>query len=347
MRFCSLRAPRARVAAALFGVVLAAGCAPVVYEVVPGGIPTGSKPRAGRNFFAGARLWVNPNNPAGRHAAAWRASRPGDAALLRYLGEQPEVAWIGDWSGDVRAEVDRTVTAMAAAGALPVLVAYNIPKRDCGRYSAGGARGVDGYGRWVRGFAAGLRGRRAVVILEPDAVAASDCLGARDRDARFAALRDAVAVLKQQGAAVYLDAGTATWHRPEQIAERLRRAGVMHADGFALNVSNFVATPLNVAFGEQVSRQVGGKHFVVDTGRNGAGVSRAGVWCNTRQMAVGPAPTTRTGHPLVDAYLWIKRPGDSDGPCNGGPRAGQWWPEYALELARRARARGVRVAAGE
>jgi len=27
-------------------------------------------------------------------------------------------------------------------------------------------------------------------------------------------------------------------------------------------------------------------------------------------------------------------PGESDGACNGGPRAGEWWPQQALELAR-------------
>jgi endoglucanase len=31
--------------------------------------------------------------------------------------------------------------------------------------------------------------------------------------------------------------------------------------------------------------------------------------------------------------LWIKRPGESDGTCNGGPSSGKWWPEYALGLA--------------
>jgi endoglucanase len=35
----------------------------------------------------------------------------------------------------------------------------------------------------------------------------------------------------------------------------------------------------------------------------------------------------------LDAYLWVKVPGESDGPCNGGPPAGSWWQEYALEIA--------------
>lgn len=44
---------------------------------------------------------------------------------------------------------------------------------------------------------------------------------------------------------------------------------------------------------------------------------------------------TATSHGLVDVFLWVKPPGESDGTCNGGPAAGRWWPEYALGLAER------------
>jgi cellulase/cellobiase CelA1 len=36
------------------------------------------------------------------------------------------------------------------------------------------------------------------------------------------------------------------------------------------------------------------------------------------------------------AFLWIKTPGESDGSCGGGPQAGKWWADYALELSRMA-----------
>jgi endoglucanase len=37
----------------------------------------------------------------------------------------------------------------------------------------------------------------------------------------------------------------------------------------------------------------------------------------------------------VDAYLWVKQPGDSDGQCRtGAPAAGAWWADYALALAK-------------
>lgn len=59
------------------------------------------------------------------------------------------------------------------------------------------------------------------------------------------------------------------------------------------------------------------------------------MWCNPQGRAIGNLPTTQTGHSLADAFVWVKVPGESDGTCNGGPAAGQWWGEYALGLAKR------------
>ena len=40
------------------------------------------------------------------------------------------------------------------------------------------------------------------------------------------------------------------------------------------------------------------------------GLGSNGEWCNPRGQALGAFPTTRTGNPLVDAFLWVKAPGD-------------------------------------
>ena len=58
------------------------------------------------------------------------------------------------------------------------------------------------------------------------------------------------------------------------------------------------------------------------------------AWCNPSGRSVGARPTTATGDALVDAFLWVERPGESDGACHGGPAAGTFWPEYALGLMR-------------
>jgi endoglucanase len=78
---------------------------------------------------------------------------------------------------------------------------------------------------------------------------------------------------------------------------------------------------------------VGGKHFVIDTSRNGAGAAPGGAWCNPPGRALGASPGSAGHGARVDALLWIKRPGESDGTCNGGPSAGAFWPAYGAGLA--------------
>ena len=285
------------------------------------------------NLFSGARLYVDPASAAKQQADAWRRSRPADAALMDKIAAQPVAQWLGGWNVDIGRDVASAVSRITGAKALPVFVAYNIPGRDCGQYSAGGANGSDAYKRWIRTFANGLGNRKAVVILEPDALAGMNCLSAALQQERLNLIHDAVRVLKGKGAAVYIDAGHARWVSPPEIADRLNRAGIADADGFSLNISNFLANSVNIAYGTEVSKRVGGKHFIIDTSRNGQNATSAGNWCNPTGQRVGPAPTTHTGNPLVDAFLWIKTPGESDGTCGGGPAAGKWWGEYALGLA--------------
>lgn len=292
------------------------------------------------NPFRGKRLYVNAATHARRQAEAWRRSRPDDAARMQRLSEQPQAIWLGEWDGDIRRVTEAHMAQVGRSGALAVFVAYNIPYRDCGLHSRGGARDGNEYRRWIIGMARGLNGRAAIVILEPDGLAAIDCLPARLRDERYVLLREAADVLSKAGAHVYIDAGNANWQQPGEAAARLSRAGIDRAEGFALNVSNFHATSANVAYGDRLSRLVGGKHYVIDTSRNGRGAPLEREWCNAPNQALGQAPTTDTGLPLVDAFLWIKTPGQSDGTCNNGPRAGEWWPEYALGLIRTAEALG-------
>jgi endoglucanase len=289
---------------------------------------------AGQNPLRGKRLYVDPNTPARKQADQWARSRPADAARMRRIAEQPHAIWLGDWMPDPRREVDAILTRAGAT--IPVFVVYNIPNRDCGQHSAGGARGGDSYRRWVQSVAAGMKRRPSVVILEPDGLPLIDCLPLRLADERYVLMREAAELLTRSGAWVYVDAGNGNWKPPDEIGRRLLRAGIEVAQGFSLNVSNFHATQVNISYGERLSRILGGKHFLIDTSRNGRGAAVVREWCNARNQALGAPPTTNTGHALVDAFLWVKTPGQSDGPCNGGPRAGEWWAEYALELSRAA-----------
>jgi endoglucanase len=119
--------------------------------------------------------------------------------------------------------------------------------------------------------------------------------------------------------------------------------------GFMLNVTHYDWTANNIRHGLSISRRVGGKPFIISTSFNGRGpvhyrrwVNRrkniwrtVNVWCHPLKRGLGPAPTTATANPKVDAYFYIGRPGFSGGSCNGGPLpVGSWWADRALMFGR-------------
>ena len=309
--------------------------APVDTVVTPTPPPV-ITPAPTSSLIAGATFWADPYSSAKATADSWRVSRPADAVEMDKIATQGVARWIGNWNTSVQGDVSAMTTTIAAAGALPVFVAYNIPQRDCGGYSGSNLTSAQAYRDWITAFANGIGARRAVVVLEPDALAGMDCLSAADQQTRLDLLKFAVqAFASKGGISVYLDAGHPHWQPAATIAQRLLAAGITQAQGFSLNVSNFYLTSDNVSYGSQVSALVGGRHFVIDTGRNGLGPAADAQWCNPAGRALGIRPTTATGNALVDAFLWIKTPGESDGSCNGAPSAGSWMPEYALGLAQR------------
>lgn len=291
--------------------------------------------------FIGRVLYVDPSSNAARDAAALATTDPVTAAALQKIATHSQADWFGDWNSvtTVSKTVGDRVTTITGAGAYPVLVTYDIPERDCHGYSGGGASSPDAYRAWVRAVKAGIGTRAAAVIVEPDALAQLGCLSSADQQTRLDLLKYASQTLSYGGnIAVYLDAGNAGWIPASVMANRLSKAGVVYDRGFALNVSGFGWTADQIDYGHQIAPLVGWKRFVIDTSRNGLGPA-TGIsepWCNPPGRALGVAPTAFTGDKQVDAELWIKRPGESDGTCNGGPTAGAWWRDYAVGLAQRA-----------
>ncbi|HYE22594.1 MAG TPA: glycoside hydrolase family 6 protein [Verrucomicrobiae bacterium] len=295
-----------------------------------------TSPSNSRNPFSGSKLYVNNDSDAKHWADSHRNGDPANASLMDKVAAGAESKWLGNWNWDITGDVNAYLSRTSASGAIAVLVAYNIPQRDCGGYSSGGMSDMQNYRNWTNSIASAIGNRKAVIILEPDALALTDCLSHEAKISRFEMLKEAVGIYKSKGIGVYLDAGHPGWVATTAMAERLKAAGIDQADGFALNTSNFTTTSDNTNYGEQVSKLVGNKHFVIDTSRNGQGAAPGGAWCNPEGRGLGQMPTVNTGNGLIDAYLWVKKPGESDGNCNGGPSAGSWWPEYALGLARRA-----------
>lgn len=280
-------------------------------------------------------LYTDPNNSAAQYVTA-NPNAEGVGYISR-MSKLPVAEWFGDWNTNIRNDVDRYVSAAATAGAVPVVVVYNIPHRDCGGWSVGGAGAISAYTQWVQQVALGIGNRTAVVVLEPDALGALDCLPASIQSERTQSIAQAVTILKANSqTSVYIDAGTPVWQPAKEMAMRLKAANVAAADGFSINVSYFATTASNRLYGDKLSALIGYKHYVIDTSRNGGNNAITGMQCNPSFASLGSTPTTKTGSALNDALLWIKIPWESDGPCNGSPGPGVGYWSYAIQLAQRA-----------
>jgi endoglucanase len=404
-----------------------------------------------------------------------------DAIRLGAMAATPQADWFTSGTpSQVQSDVHKTMSHAALTNTVPVLVAYDIPFRDCAQYSSGGALDTASYEAWIDGFAAGIGKRQAVVILEPDSLGiipwagdwcqptVTDSSGntthapGADPATRYAQLNYAVDKLAATApnALVYLDGTHSGWLNIGDASTRLANAGVARAQGFFLNISNYQITGNLAQYGTWISEclaygtsvapgdfgscpnqywngaplpsliaQINGEwngtaldgygawsdttttvalntsginqryagmlgttvptaHFIIDTSRNGRGplngaqysaapygqpaiVTAAltgGNWCNPPGAGLGLRPTANTGVALLDAYLWVKVPGESDGSCDiaGGarawdytqydpwsltgdaqnhfdplwgmvdPAAGLWFPQQALQLAQNA-----------
>jgi endoglucanase len=362
----------------------------------------------------GTVLYVDPASSTQQAAAKLDGPARADALLLAGF---PSATWFTKGTPtEVQAAVKKLVDAAAGKNAVPVVVAYFLPHRDCSQYSAGGAKNKAEYQAWIDAFAAGIGDRKAVVILEPDGLGIipfhTDLSGKEEwckpaeadkataAKERYEMLSYAVDKLRANPrSAVYLDGTHSAWLGAGDIASRLVKAGVQRASGFFINASNYEPNDKLLDYGTWVSQCIhyatsGGDnaghfdrcasqyypakpndyatwalsrkwyadnvkgsprtHFVIDTSRNGKGswapkegttYKDAQTWCNPPDRGLGARPTTRTGNPLVDAFLWIKVPGESDGQCDRGmgggsdperggpdPAAGAWFEKQAAEL---------------
>ncbi|MFF4983834.1 glycoside hydrolase family 6 protein [Streptomyces sp. NPDC001046] len=285
-----------------------------------------------------ATFYVNPASQVVR----WVTEHAGDPRAMTIgpkIADVPTATWFVRYTADpaaVTASVKKVTDGAAAENQTAVVVPYMIPNRDCGSHSAGGAPDFAAYSTWMEAFAKGLGNREVYVLLEPDSLAQAASCNSVDKDRRIAALSEAGATIKEANPAarVYYDAGHSGW---KVSARDLRDAGVLtHGDGVVSNVSNYRATKDEVAYGKELLGALGdppGLGIVVDTSRNGNGPAPDAQWCDPPGRAIGSMPTTATGDASVDAFLWVKVPGESDG-CIAG--AGQFVPDRAVELARAA-----------
>ncbi|MEV0237064.1 glycoside hydrolase family 6 protein [Nonomuraea sp. NPDC050786] len=284
------------------------------------------------------------SNPAKWAAANLGTDEARAKAIQASIGSKPIFEWFGGWFGDLTQAVDTYVGAAQAQDKLPMLVAYNIPNRDaCANQSGGGAGDAAGYHNWITEFAKAIGTRHAIVVLEPDAVAAAECVKKinKEPEDQYRMLLDATQVLKAQApnAWVYLDAANATWHAPDVMAPLLVKSGIANTRGFSVNVSNYFTTAdseaYSVALNGYLSGSVGAKKYVIDTSRNGNGPYSDSTpednWCNPPGRKLGTPPVKQSSG--AEYLFWVKVPGDSDGQCGISDKtAGTFDPDLAMAL---------------
>ncbi|MFJ4296660.1 glycoside hydrolase family 6 protein [Curtobacterium sp. NPDC089689] len=318
-------------AAVLTTVVTTVGFAPTAEAATPT-----VRTAAATTLFAGGP-YRSATSEAAKAADALRTTDPDGAAAASTIARYPVAIWLGDWTRGttLTTTIDRAVAAAEQAGTTPVFVTYAIPDRDCGGYSAGGLDEAS-YGAWIDQVAGRLRGHRAAVVVEPDSLAMlsnAACDASLDAQ-RYRILKRTVGVFSAAGVPSYLDGGNSNWVPVATMADRLRQAGVTTARGFSTNVANYYPTAQEQAYAEKLSAATDGSHYVIDTSRNGQGWR--GTWCNGPGAGLGTAPRVVSGGTALDALLWVKTPGASDGTCNGGPAAGKWYPSFARTLVSKA-----------
>jgi cellulose 1,4-beta-cellobiosidase len=230
--------------------------------------------------------------------------------------------------------------------------------------------------------------QKIAVVLEPDSLpnlvtnlVLPTCAAAEQIYRRGIAY--AITQLSLPNVYIYMDAAHAGWlgwpknlpKGAQLFKEVLDMAGgADRIRGFALNVSNYnpprdpkgakKSNPDDpsqdeLGYAEDLSAAmaklgVTGKGFLIDTSRNGKAYIRSadGNWCNVKGAGLGERPRA-TPAPNIDAYLWIKTPGESDGTADpkaarfdencvsddampGAPEAGELFSPYLLELVKNA-----------
>ncbi len=272
---------------------------------------------------------------------------PAGAAKLKELAQQPITHWLNGTPYDAQ-HLKEYLDKAQAAGKEGSVMFYNIPGRDNGGFSGGGAKSVGEYQAWAKQMSDVIGDRKTTVYLETDAIMLTKDQSPEKADERLKLIGDTVDVLKKNNpnATVVLNAGSAGWGNPAETASLLKRANIQNADGFFLNVAGFESTADSMRHGDAIVSEldklgITGKRYIIDTSRNGAKIAApAGTveaWADPDGAASGTKPTTDQAiiqNPNVMALSWVKTPWNSDGRLSS---AGAMTADYAIKLVDNAR----------
>jgi len=297
------------------------------------------------NPLAGLTFYNDPESPSmleWRHLT--RTGQRAKADLIWKIAREPKAVWVGRFTRpNFYVKVHRIFDAAQAQGAVPVITVLRAQSTGCSPTYDGGGPAEDRRTRaWYDDLARAIGGEQVVIAYEPDSLGTLECHKPSRRDDRLRLLRYGIDQLSAlPNATIYIEAGASDWQGASRMAPKLRAVGIAKVRGFMLNATHYDWTKSNIKYGLQLSRLVGGKHFIINTAENGRGPLHQrlpngrvlNVWCNPPDRGLGPPPTTDTSNSMADAYLWINRPGYAQS-CQHRPIA--WYLPRALSYARHA-----------
>jgi cellulose 1,4-beta-cellobiosidase len=352
-------------------------------------IPTGDNPFVGAVGYINPDYLTEVESSAAAHPAAAETLRKvADVSTAIWLDSIAKVAELDRYLDDALAQQDRLgqpVVPLFVIYDLPNRDCAALASNGELSVAAGGVARYQS--EYIDAIAAAFRAhptQRIAAIIEPDSLgniatnlSVPHC--AESEAAYRESVAYAIAQLSMPHTFLYVDAAHAGWLGwPDNTAkiatifqEVLTAAGgADKVRGFATNVANYTVldetselfdyqgNPCHdeVTYVEHLAAAlaavgISGKGFLVDTSRNGRGGIRSewGAWCNVRGAGIGERPVA-TPRPGLDAYVWVKPPGESDGTSDpsaprfdahcagpdatpGAPQAGQWFDAYFVELA--------------
>ncbi|ETW06933.1 hypothetical protein H310_03044 [Aphanomyces invadans] len=266
-------------------------------------------------------------------------------SAIEAVEAQPIATWYTDRSQDAKTQV-QNVVSKCPAGDRPTVVVYGLPNKDCeGHHSSDGSnKSTADYAAFLESLVAAVGNNDVIYILEPDAIGllagGSECAVTNGYEANLIV---ALGILgKNPRADIYVDVGywvlggqsdakiAAVLAKLDPTGKRLK--------GISINTSNFRSTDelvrLCSTFSATAKKTTGlAATCVLDISRNFQGPDPNSQWCNPKGRGIGRPPAVHpAAYPLIDYFLWIKPPGESDGTCNGGPNAGAFFAEGFVDL---------------
>lgn len=269
-----------------------------------------------------------------------------EKTLLGKIALRPKAKWFGGWipNGEIGKKVDAYI-ANSTGGDKDVLVQMTIFRMKpweheaCRRLPTAAEQAS--YKQWVDRAAAAIGDAHVALVLQPDGPFAL-CVPKGSLVPSKLIAYSAKKFSALPNTSVYIDGGASDWpeDNPSKAVDFLVPAGIAYTRGFALNSTHYTSVGSDIAYGaamvkELARRGIPGKHFVVDTAKNGKPFTwkqkRSSNFDNspvcrsrtdTRCVTLGIPPTSdvtntkwglsatnrASAGKLVDGFLWFGRP---------------------------------------